>query len=203
MKYKWLIKNNNNDIIIFFNGWGMDENIIKHISSQNIDIVMFYDYCSLSSEFNFDILNNYKNRYLIAWSMGVMIATLFDIKPTKSIAINGTLKPIDDKFGIPKRIYDLTIKNLSPDGIQKFIKNMFIIPNNKYINNREFQNQKDELIAIKSYNANTNFKYDKIIISTQDKIIPTKNQSNFWEIEPNFHSGHCIFYNIKSWSEIL
>ena len=203
MKYKWLNKKKHNDIIIFFNGWGMDENIIQHIDYEHYDIIMFYDYNSLDTDFDFKILEKYNNKYLIAWSMGVMIATLFDIKPTKSIAINGTLKPIDDKFGIPKRIYDLTIKNLSPDGVQKFINNMFITTNDKYVNNREFLNQKNELISIKSYTANQNFKYDKIIISTQDKIIPTKNQMNFWGIEPNFHSGHCIFYNIKSWREIL
>ena len=36
MKYKWLNKGvnkgvNNGKLILFFNGWGMDENVVKHL----------------------------------------------------------------------------------------------------------------------------------------------------------------------------
>lgn len=68
---------------------------------------------------------------------------------------------------------------------------------------RELENQKSELSALKNYSGNQNFKYDKVILSSNDKIIPTKNQSAFWNIEPNLEGGHSPFLLFKSWEELL
>lgn len=203
MKYKWLNNNKNSKLIIFFNGWGMDENIVKHLNPTEFDILMFYDYNSLSTDFDFKILENYIHKYLISWSMGVMVATLFNIDYKKKIAINGTLKPINNEFGIPERIYELTLKNFNENGIKKFISNMFLDSSETVEVCRDFENQKTELAALKNYKSNMNFKYDKVFISKYDKIIPTKNQIAYWGIEPNIESGHAPFKLFKSWEEIL
>lgn len=203
MKYKWLNINQNNKVIVFFNGWGMDESVVHHLEFSDYDILMFYDYNNLDTNFNFNSFDKYKNKSLIAWSMGVMVATLFNQKYTSATAINGTLKPIDNEFGIPQRIYDLTIKGFNEKGAQRFIKSMF----NENIElpqiSRDIENQKSELSALKNYTANSNFKYNRIILSDNDKIIPTKNQIAFWRIEPNISSGHCPFMLFKKWEELL
>ena len=203
MKYKWLNINQNNKVIVFFNGWGMDESVVHHLEFSNYDVLMFYDYNNLDTNFDFNSLDKYKNKSLIAWSMGVMVATLFNQKYTSATAINGTLKPIDNKFGIPQKIYDLTIKGFNEKGAQRFIKSMF----NENIKlpqiSRDIENQKSELSALKNYTANSNFKYNRIILSDNDKIIPTKNQIAFWRIEPNISSGHCPFMLFKKWEELL
>ena len=229
MKYKWLNKKNNNKLIIFFNGWGMDECVVNHLLTEDYDILMFYDYNSLNTDFDFKSIDIYSQKYLIAWSMGVMIATLFNnVNYDKKIAINGTFKPIDDNYGIPKRIYNLTLKNFSQKGAEKFIKNMFdnsFLPHPdpllkkrgesseiesefNFSNfllqlNRDFENQKSELEALTHYEANPNFKYDKVILSSNDKIIPTKNQAAFWNIKPNVEGGHAPFFNFSKWSDLL
>ena len=203
MKYKWLNKKSEKNVIIFFNGWGMDESIVKHLDAEGYDVLMFYDYNFPETDFDFSTLNIYQKKYLVAWSMGVMTATFFNINYTKKIAINGTLKPIDDMFGIPKRIYNLTLKNFSPKGAEKFIQNMFNQKCELPIVSRTFENQKTELEALTKYESNLDFKYDKIILSSDDKIIPTKNQIAFWKIEPNIESGHAPFNRFKKWSELL
>lgn len=212
MEYKWLNRAGNKNLIVFFNGWGMEDSVIRHLEYKNFDVLMFYDYNSLKTDFDFETLNKYSVKYLIAWSMGVMVATLFkDINYDKKIAINGTLNPIDDKFGIPKKIYNLTIRKFSPDGARKFMKNMYCDSDleqhgtelESNFQSRTFENIKSELTALNNYDASINFKYDKIIISTDDKIIPTKNQVAFWKIPPNIKSGHAPFYSYKSWSEIV
>ena len=203
MKYKWLNKENNDKIILFFNGWGMDECVVKHLLADDYDILMFYDYNSLDTDFDFNVLNNYSNKYLVAWSMGVMTASLFDIQYTSKTAVNGTLKPIDDRFGIPKRIYKLTLKGFSPKGAERFIKSMYNDVTEYIYPQRDFENQKSELKALTHYNSNQDFKYDRIILSSDDKIIPTKNQVEFWGIEPNIKSGHAPFILLKKWSELL
>ena len=201
MKYKWLNKKNNEELILFFNGWGMDESVVSHINPENFDVIMIYDYNNL--EFNWSVIEGYAKKYLVAWSMGVMCATLFDIDYISKTAVNGTLKPIDNEFGIPTRIYDLTIKGFSPKGREKFINNMFSNPEDLPNVSREFENQKTELSALKNYQANMDFEYNRVIISDSDKIIPTKNQEAFWKREANLKSGHCPFKLFNKWSELL
>lgn len=203
MKYKWLNKKQNKDLIVFFNGWGMDESVVKHLDVENFDVIMFYDYNDLKTDLDFSELKNYRIRNLIAWSMGVMTATLFDINYDSKTAVNGTLFPIHNEFGIPERIYDLTLKGFNEKGAKRFIQNMFEEECELPKVSRDIENQKSELFALKTYNANPEFKYSKVLISNSDKIIPTKNQSAYWNIEPNFEGGHCPFFRLKKWSELL
>lgn len=205
MEYKWLNRENNEKLILFFNGWGMDENAVGNMAFGKYDVVMFYDYNNLDTDFDFKELDSYEEKSLVAWSMGVMVATLFkeELEPLKNkTAINGTLKPIDSEFGINPRIYDLTIRGFNETGREKFIRSMFDFEIEKLpVINRELENQKSELSAIKTYHANTDFKYDKVIISDNDKIIPTKNQCKYWGMKPNLRGGHCVKF--KSWSELV
>lgn len=202
MKYKWLNKQNNSKLIIFFNGLGMDENAVKHLNTEDYDVVMFYDYNSLEAHFDFSALNGYAEKNLIAWSMGVMVATNFNFGFQYAVAINGTLKPIDAKCGINPKIYDLTIRGFDSE---KFVLNM--LENVELANDikpsRAFENQKNELIAIKNYSAKEGFEYNKTLISNNDRIIPTKSQCAYWKIEANLNSGHYPFHLFKKWSEIL
>jgi len=203
MKYKWLNQKNNTKLILFFNGWGMDEGVVSQLQPEDYDVLMFYDYNSLNTNFDFSELAKYFSKNLVAWSMGVMIATLFDINYELKTAINGTLKPIDDNYGIPQKIYNLTIRNFSPEGCKKFMKNMYLENIELPIINRDFESQKSELSALLGYQAKEDFKYNKIIISSKDKIIPTKNQIAFWGLESNIHSGHAPFNHFQKWSELL
>ncbi len=203
MKYKWLNKKDNKEVIIFFNGWGMDESVVNHLDPALYDIVMFYDYNSLDTDFDFNELIDYQKRYLVAWSMGVMVATLFEQNYDSATAINGTLFPIDDENGIPKRIYDLTIRGFNEKGAKRFISSMFLNEPPSLEISRTIENQKSELEALKNYKSNTDFNYTRVILSSDDKIIPTKNQVNFWKVEPNIVSGHCPFFQFKSWGELL
>lgn len=203
MEYKWLNKTESGKIILFFNGWGMDETVVSHLEPEKYDVLMFYDYNTLETSFDFSELDKYSEKHLIAWSMGVMCATKFDIKYNSKTAINGTLKPIDDNYGIPVKIYDLTVKGFSQAGLIRFVKNMGLDFGMAKSIKRDFENQKSELIALKGYNANMEFAYDKIIISNADKIIPTKNQTAFWGIESNIESGHSPFHLFKKWGELL
>ena len=205
MRYKWLNIKNNQKLIVFFNGWGMDECVVKHLDCENFDILMFYDYNTLGTDFDYESLNVYPEKNLIAWSMGVMVGSMYKWDSncfTKTVAINGTLKPINEKFGIHPKIYDLTIKGFNAKGRKRFIDSMF----NEVIDincNREIEEQHSELIALKNYQGDESFKYNKVLISNNDKIIPTKSQVEFWGIEPNLESGHCPFFSFTKWSELL
>jgi biotin synthesis protein BioG len=184
----------------------MTESVVAHLIPDDYDVLMFYDYNTLDSDFDFSLFKSYREKKLVAWSMGVMIASCCEQISlenfSKKVAINGTLKPIDEEFGIHPKIYDLTINGFNEKGQDKFINSMFEISPKLNIE-RNIENQKTELIALKNYQANTNFKYNKILISENDKIIPTKSQVKFWGIEPNLKGGHCPFLQFEKWSELL
>lgn len=162
--------------------------------------------------------SNYKNIDLIAWSMGVFVAYLLKEKLpkfAKKIAINGTIKPVDDKFGIPTKPFLLTLRHAKTGLEGKFYQNIFdtkeefekysATPVERTIENRENE-LKSLYQIIKTSDNNYEHYYDKALISTNDKIIPTKNQVNFWqnnaEIEM-LESGHFPYYNFISWNDIL
>ncbi len=212
MQYFWLNqKEENKKLILFFNGWAMNETPVKHLNTEGFDVLVLFDY--RETEFNlsqFDF-SKYDEKYLICWSMGVYVCNLFTDKLAdfnKKIAMNGTTKIIDNEFGIPEKIYKVTVKFLNEDSCDKFIKNMF--DNGKLNPNitisRTLEELKEELISIQKLTLNEELKFDLAIISDNDRIVPTKNQINFWKDKTkimSISSTHCPFEKFKKWSELL
>ncbi len=201
MQYKWLNKKKNKNLIVFFNGWGMSEKAVSHLIFDDYDVLTFFDYRSFEiNDFDF---SEYENKILIAWSMGVYVCNYFYEKFKdfdKYIAINGTQKPIDDKYGIPKTIYNLTVDNFNDLSCAKFLKKISptIEPSG-----RTTQELKEELITIRDLKVEKFLTFDKAIISLKDKIIPSKNQINFWGNAQELDAGHYIFDLYTSWKELL
>lgn len=220
MQFSWLIKNNRQKLIVFFNGWSLDKNIVKNLGSTGFDVLMFNDYSDLNIEEKvLSDINSYSEVNVIAWSFGVWASScvLDKIKNLKSAtAINGTLCAIDDTYGINKRVFDLTLLNFSEKNYLRFFKNMFDVFKDDYqkmIPKREANNQKNELTLIQKQSFE-NIKLDnakffsRVIIGMNDKIIPAKNQLNFWMDKSTakiiqVEKGHFIFDLFSSWDEIL
>ena len=210
MKYKWLSFNKSDKLIVFFNGWGMDENVVSFLDTDGYDVVVLYDYNTLDFDIDF---SGYSEKHIVCWSMGVMIAGVNEVKNivdgAKSItAVCGTPYPINDEYGIPTKIYDLTINGFYDKSSEKFVKRMFLgkdVP--VVITKRSLESQKSELIKLKDYRYENNLHFDKVIVSEKDVIIPTKNQMNFWK-EHNVPvvvtpSGHCPFLLYNKWAELI
>ncbi len=201
MNFNWLNKKNNTDLIIFFNGWGMDDCVVRHLDAGKFDILTICDYNTLSP---LPDIFEYNKTYVIAWSMGVMVATMYDCNQISSTAINGTLFPISTEFGINPRVYKLMEMNFDDASCKKFIANMFDeIPAGFTFPKRSIENQKTELTALKAYKSNESYKYNRVIVSSNDKIIPAKSQLNYWKTPEVIVSGHCPFFEYKKWEELL
>ena len=219
MKAYWLNKENNENLIVFFAGWSFDENPFKNIVCKNYDVIIIYDYNDLSLPDKLNNLSEYKNKILITWSMGVYAAYLhkglfenFD----KKIAINGTIYPVDDKYGIPVKIFELTLKHAQTGLKEKFYKNIFHTQEEyeKYLQNpvqRSIENRVSELENLYKDIKNNLVEYEKFydyaIVSEFDKTIPPKNQieSHKKNNTPfiTLPYGHHLFYNFSSWEEII
>lgn len=246
MKTKKLIQNNSKKLILFFNGWSLDENIVNHLTSKKYDVMMFYDYSNLEiSKEILDEINSYDEINIAAfsfgvWACGCFVNVLLDTKersrlcetkisgyekkhpPKQSyplanmknlIAINGTLIPIDNQFGISEKMFDLTLLNLSEKTYPLFFKNMFMDkPDLNKMPQRNIEDKRQELTAIKHNSKSLktlNTIFTKVFIGSYDKIIPAKNQFAFWGDRCNnkeitkLDSGHYAFDLFRDWDEII
>ena len=214
----YLINNNSKKLILFFNGWSMDENHLLRLKSSDYDILVCSNYLDLLPLCN-DELRNYNNITVIAWSMGVFAASKlrkYLNNVSLSIAINGTLKPIDDKYGIPQAIFEATLNNFSAETREKFYKRMFKNSEDfeKFLINqpkRNAEDQKRELITLQKYIINKNDSqncFNRVIIGKYDKIISAKNQINSWNEKEKLNpliieEGHYPFFRWQSFEEII
>ena len=46
------------------------------------------------------------------------------MKPERCVALNGTTRPVDDEYGIPVKINELTEKGMNERGREKFFQRM-------------------------------------------------------------------------------
>jgi biotin synthesis protein BioG len=219
MNTYWLNKANNDNLIVFFAGWSFDYNPFLNLSTQNNDVLMIYDYNEVEIPQVLQELNDYKRKTLITWSMGVFIGYLLkDLFKTfdKKIAINGTITPVDDEFGIPKKMFELTLKHAQKGLEGKFYQNIFKTEE-EYKKYEEFQvqrsienrvNELENLYSLIKIKNGINYEkfYDFAIVSEFDKIIPPKNQlaSHNKNNVPTviLPYGHSPFFNFTSWDEI-
>jgi biotin synthesis protein BioG len=209
----FLNKKQNPDLILFFNGWGMDHSRFVEWSSGPYDILAVHDFAQLEA---LPDLSGYKRIHLIAWSLGIWVAAkiLADAKDgysfATSLAINGTLNPIDAQDGIPPAIFDGTIENWEDvSAREKF--GLRVSGTTETLTLRSPENQHAELIAmhqlIKSSPRPPNI-FKTALISTRDRIFPPASQRHFWSqcedvtlIEkPMLHDP---FVNMHSWEVVL
>lgn len=220
MKSCWLNNQNNENLIVFFAGWSFDEKPFKFLQCNNYDVLFVYDYNNFEIPEELKNINQYKHKFLITWSMGVFVANLlkdiftdFEYK----MAINGTISPVDNEFGIPVKMFELTLKHAKIGLEGKFYKNVFQTeeefqkykktPVERTIENRvsELENLYSEIKEQKEITAKEF--YDFAIVSEFDKIIPPKNQiashnKNTVKVL-KIPYGHFPFYHYSSWDEFL
>jgi biotin synthesis protein BioG len=130
-----------------------------------------------------------------------------------AIAINGTLCPIHDQFGIPVQLYNTTLNQFSQISRLKFYRRMCRSGRafETFLENqpkRSVENQGRELAALQGHVhcdlADTPI-YTKIMIADHDFIVPTVNQKTFWQEHEvlRVKGGHFLFYDWNSWDELI
>ncbi len=205
-------------LVVFFNGWGMDDRPFRPLDAEEYDVCMFFDYRTMEIDLNLEaVFTAYKEVILVSWSMGVWVGQkIFGRKKklfTRTIAINGTLCPVDDNRGIPAKIYDDTLAEFGEKARKKFYRRMCREKTNlrKFLNNqpeRSLAGQREELEILRKRSDCVPVGlsvYDEIIIAENDWIVPTRNQLYFWKnmavvTLPGFH---FLFYEWQSWDQLV
>lgn len=210
----------NRRLLLFFAGWSATpELFIRLKAEEGTDIMICYDYRVLTFE---EDLTRYEEIDLIAWSMGIRMAELTlagKYTFTSATAVNGTSCPIHDTYGIPEKIFQGTLDNLTTEGLKRFNRRMCgtrdILAQYEAFPPRPLEEIKEELqfiynsckehSEINSQSTPSSIPWTRAVISSDDHIFPAANQHNYWDercpvIE--ITAPHYPFYLWKQWNEL-
>lgn len=218
MNNEWSFKKGREKLIVFCNGWGMDSNPFQPLASHEYDLLIVSDYSDQTCEIDVDELaKKYSKIVLICWSMGVAYGQFFFSDKQhhfhNTIAINGTLCPVHDNFGIPTKIFASTLMNLGEESVENFYKRMcrskdifeIFLKNRPGRGVNSLHRELQKIGETVSCKEEKNSIFSRVIISKKDLVIPTRNQQRFWQnsnplLMPGFHFP---FYQWQSWDQLI
>lgn len=216
---RWLFNARSRKLIVFCNGWGMDHHPLSLLESGGYDVLTLSDYSDLQLPFEPDALgDSYHSIHLLSWSFGVWAAQqifadrndMFD----RCIAINGTLRPIDDRYGIPDQFFNATLENFSESVRDRFYRRMCRPDQvlDSFLDRQPRRSVADQHSELKimaklvgTYPAKRSL-YHTAIVSSRDMIVPTAHQISFWQDRCpviGIEGCHYPFAGFQKWSEIL
>ncbi|WP_077437559.1 DUF452 family protein [Sphingobacterium sp. CZ-UAM] len=188
----------NKKLVLFFAGWGMDEQLFSGYARSEQNLMIAYDYSSLTLDET--LLKGYDEIQVFAWSMGVWAAS--QVLPKLQTqhypigtctAINGTPYPIDDNRGIPVQIFKATLNTLNEKTLDKFRLRM--CGSRETLNHflaraprRDIASLRKELAAIEeqaTVQSGTTFQWDQAYIGKDDRIFSSENQQRAWAHSPH------------------
>ncbi len=131
-----------------------------------------------------------------------------------TLAINGSLSPINDEEGIPSAIFQGTIDGLNERGRDKFFMRMCggrsgYANFSKHQAQRTVEDQKEELICLQNMILDRSITwdiFDKVLLSSRDMIFPFKNLEKAWEGKSQkviLDLPHFCFSEWNEWDEML
>lgn len=210
---------NNRDLIILFGTWGIDEKAFSNLCSDKFDFILFYNY-SADEPLILPEMKTYRHVTVIGWSLGVWAAEHYGrkmgIRPDLTIAINGTPVAADDHYGVPLKVFEATLNNITNYSMAKFYLRVFgnkssFERNRDIIPTRTVKSLHDELRWI--YNrmmepVETGFIWDYSLIGTEDRVFRASNLISYWDMHPEtreiiIKSPHYLFDNWKTLDELV
>ncbi|MBW6500403.1 MAG: DUF452 family protein [Bacteroidales bacterium] len=209
----------NKTLVVLFGGWGTDENVFTPLCNDEFDFILFYNY-SADEALVLPEMKVYSSIIMIGWSLGVWASEYLlprtGIKPDITIAVNGTPVPADDRYGIPLKVFEGTLNNLTEENMEKFYLRTFgdkktYQRNIDRIPHRSIKSLHDELRWM--YNRimeqkEPGFRWDYAVISEIDRVFPAANLNSYWEKEKRTKHirvplPHYFFHEWKNYSDFI
>jgi len=209
----------NDQLVVFYGGWGTDENVFTPLCTDDLDFILFYNY-SADEALVLPEMKVYKKITLIGWSLGIWAAEYLSARtgiiPDVTIAVNGTPVPADDQYGIPLKIFEGTLNNITEANMEKFYLRMFgnrktYRLNTERIPHRTVKSLHDELRWL--YNRimeqpEPGFMWDYAVSSEIDRVFPSENVNSYWKKQKQTRHiilplPHYIFTRWNSFAEFI
>ena len=220
MRLHWQEREGRGRLLLFFNGWGMDERLLAMVAPPaGRDLLAVCDYTDLrgADEVRAAVAS-YPAADLVSWSMGVWAAaTIFaggGVRFGRAVAVNGTGRPVDDGRGIPAALFHATLAGFSERGRDAFYRRMcggsdvcraFL----QHAPLRAPDDQRRELSALASAagaGVPAPGPFTSALVGTRDRIMPPGNQLRYWQGSIPCRTAplaHFPFSSLSGWGEIL
>ncbi len=211
MTVKLLHRAGNGKLLLFFNGWGMDDTLFSAWPVPEFDVMTVCDYTEKTP---LPELSGYAELHLAAWSLGVRAAAEAlagtPYRFATATAFNGTLRPVDAEYGIDPAVFAGTVENWGDERARdRFFRRL---AGNAEFNRpaRSWESQRDELAALErrfSAEPVPPNPFRTAWIGGRDRIIPAAAQSRFWssqgvEIVEVPGAPHLPFAALRSFGEV-
>ena len=224
MKTVWLRKEGAKELLLLFNGWGMDGRIGDHLLEKSLsekftmDLLLCYDYRNLELDaIVMEEMSHYNRITLVAWSFGVWVAQQTTLPPiAEAIAINGTISPIEAEKGIRPDVFMATLSTWSEENRQRFNRRMCGTSEalelfTSMMPNRSVEDQQEELARLQKHvlvtgSTTAAWSYNHAIIGGRDLVFPAQQQSAAWQGVPQTliaDMPHFPFLHFKNLQEVL
>ena len=204
--------NNSADLIVFFAGWGCDENQFTNLHDEK-DVLILYDYQNLELDFDF---SKYENIYVLAYSAGVFVASIMANhipNVRQKVALCGNPYLFDEILGLSAEIVQV-FREITLDNYLEFRRKYMVFSDEEYVKYNQLQsirsiescqNELDALQRLYQQNKlQINPAFDKAIVAENDLIFNLSAQKKFYQdklvIVPN--ARHHIFFKFKSFEEM-
>ena len=179
----------NTRLILLFSGWSTSVALYSGIEKPGWDTAVVTDYSDL--QFPTEVLSDYSTIYLYCWSLGVWAASrvIPADKITMAFAVNGTENPVDDRYGIPEKIFHGTAAGLDERTLYKFRRRMLGKSQETDIAALsadslppvELKHELEYIAGMAQIPAdNSPICWRRVYIGDQDMIFPPQNQHRAW-----------------------
>lgn len=208
MDFRWLKQAQGHgpatEAIVVFGGWAIGPQVFAHLAGPQ-DILFASDYTALEAEL--PDLSAYDSVALVAWSFGVAAyAHWQQSRPdpfARKVAVNGSLSPVSRNTGIPPAIFRRTVETLDAASFQQFLTRVFGAPQPDQP--LDVTARRAELLAVEARGDAPHVAFDRVWISSADKIFPPANLARAWEGQPvrSIDAPHAPFDWFSSWEALL
>jgi biotin synthesis protein BioG len=224
VKGEWIVREGRPELLLLFNGWGMDRRIADWMHASWADSGT-HDLCLLSGYHDLSLPDGlageaagYRAVDLVAWSLGVWAARNAGLDGIRrAVAVNGTPFPIDASRGIDPETFRGTLENWSDASRSRFERRMFAgserdLRTAGLRSARETAEQQAELRAIAGTVASGNggepsgWSFSKAIVGSLDLVFLPARQRAAWQGTPTLlfdGMPHFPFFHLNSWQELL
>jgi biotin synthesis protein BioG len=225
MKTTWLRKEGGEELLLFFNGWGMDRRLADHLLGESLsegfspDLLLCHDYSTLEPDPGvMSEVSQYNRITVVAWSFGVWAAHHTELPPIASaIAINGTLHPVNSEKGINHQVFQATLATWSEENRSRFNRRMcgsgevlaffsLMSPERGAADQRAELERLQEHVLTQGSTNGAAWKYDHAIIGGRDLVFPAEQQYNAWRgVSQTVIADmpHFPFFHFRNLQEVL
>lgn len=220
MKALWLAENGKKEFLVFFAGWGMDARPFEFLAAGERDVLVLFDYTDEHVPVDLGALAaGYETVDVAAWSLGVPVANTVcaGLRGTlrRVVAVNGSIIPVDEQFGIPPEMFDATVERLGHGGLERFRRRMCggaetLERFNSMLPDRDLDSLTSELVALRERFSGAEPAgsiFDCAWVGANDRIIRADSQCRCWQRFgvpfAMIDAPHFPFYRWSGWEELL